>query len=135
MLSSKREHRSSPENRAENERLRAQVAYLGELRPLREQERRRRSAPSFSLKGQHRLDARGFRALARSTFFYHQARLRNPDPHADLKAAITAVFEGNRGRYGIVAFIGCWSTPDIRSRRRPLDGLIPVQYWAQAIEA
>jgi len=38
--------------------------------------------------------------LARSTFFYHQARLTRPDPHAELKAAITEAFEQARGRYG-----------------------------------
>jgi putative transposase len=38
--------------------------------------------------------------LARSTFFYHQARLDRPDPQAGLKAAITEAFEAARGRYG-----------------------------------
>lgn len=38
--------------------------------------------------------------LARSTFFYHQARPARPDPHTDLKAAITEAFEAARGRYG-----------------------------------
>ena len=38
--------------------------------------------------------------VARSTFFYHQARLTRPDPHADLKTAVTEVFEAARGRYG-----------------------------------
>lgn len=38
--------------------------------------------------------------LARSTFFYHQARLARPDPQADLKAAIRAVFVQAKGRYG-----------------------------------
>lgn len=38
--------------------------------------------------------------LARSTFFYHQARLTRPDPHAELKTAITEAFEAARGRYG-----------------------------------
>lgn len=38
--------------------------------------------------------------LARSTFFYHQARLARPDPQADLKAAIQAVFARANGRYG-----------------------------------
>jgi putative transposase len=38
--------------------------------------------------------------LARSTFFYHQARLTRPDPQATLKAAITEVFEQAKGRYG-----------------------------------
>ena len=38
--------------------------------------------------------------LARSTFFYHQARVSTPDPQADLKAAIRSVFETNLGRYG-----------------------------------
>lgn len=36
--------------------------------------------------------------LARSTFFYHQARLERPDPHAELKKAITTTFEENRRR-------------------------------------
>ena len=38
--------------------------------------------------------------LARSTFFYHQARLTRPDPHAVLKTAITKAFTAARGRYG-----------------------------------
>jgi putative transposase len=38
--------------------------------------------------------------LARSTFFYHQAKLAQPDPRADLKAAIAAVFQAAYGRYG-----------------------------------
>ena len=38
--------------------------------------------------------------LARSTFFYHQARLQAPDPQAELKAAVTEIFEKNHGRYG-----------------------------------
>ncbi|MFI6099464.1 IS3 family transposase [Lentzea sp. NPDC051213] len=38
--------------------------------------------------------------LARSTFFYHQARLDRPDPQAALKAAITGVFTQAQGRYG-----------------------------------
>lgn len=38
--------------------------------------------------------------LARSTFFYHQARLALPDPDAELKAAITEAFKVARGRYG-----------------------------------
>jgi putative transposase len=38
--------------------------------------------------------------LARSTFFYHQARLQAPDPQAALKAAVTEIFNKNHGRYG-----------------------------------
>jgi putative transposase len=38
--------------------------------------------------------------LARSTFFYHQARLQIPDPQEALKAALRAVFTANHGRYG-----------------------------------
>jgi putative transposase len=38
--------------------------------------------------------------LARSTFFYHQARLQAPDPHAALKSAVTEIFKKNHGRYG-----------------------------------
>lgn len=38
--------------------------------------------------------------LARSTFFYHQARVARPDPQAALKTAIREVFEQVQGRYG-----------------------------------
>lgn len=38
--------------------------------------------------------------LARSTYFYHQARFARPDPRAELKAEITAAFTAARGRYG-----------------------------------
>jgi putative transposase len=38
--------------------------------------------------------------LARSTFFYHQARLQGPDPKEKLKAAVTEIFGTNHGRYG-----------------------------------
>lgn len=39
-------------------------------------------------------------SLARSTFFYHQARLTRPDPHTGLKTAIAEAFEQAHGRYG-----------------------------------
>lgn len=38
--------------------------------------------------------------LARSTFFYHQSRLQNPDPQAKIKAAVREIFEKNHARYG-----------------------------------
>lgn len=38
--------------------------------------------------------------LARSTFFYHQARFQSPDPQAEIKAAVREIFEKNHGRYG-----------------------------------
>jgi putative transposase len=38
--------------------------------------------------------------LARSTFFYHQARLQAPDPQEALKVAVTEIFRKNQGRYG-----------------------------------
>jgi putative transposase len=38
--------------------------------------------------------------LARSTFFYHQARLQGPDPQAAFKSAVTEIFTKNHGRYG-----------------------------------
>lgn len=43
------------------------------------------------------LDAAG---LARSTFFYHQAKRDQPDPQAELKAAIQDAFQAAHGRYG-----------------------------------
>lgn len=38
--------------------------------------------------------------LARSTFFYHQAKQGLPDPLAELKTAIGEVFDDAHGRYG-----------------------------------
>lgn len=38
--------------------------------------------------------------LARSTFFYHQARLALPDPQSELKAAIQDAFTAVKQRYG-----------------------------------
>ncbi|WP_238353150.1 IS3 family transposase [Kribbella solani] len=54
-----------------------------------------------ALKADHRLEVLlEVAGLARSTFFYHQARLASPDPRAALKTAIREVFENNKGRYG-----------------------------------
>ncbi|WP_241565980.1 hypothetical protein [Prescottella agglutinans] len=45
-----------------------------------------------SLKAEHRLDVLlEIAGLARSTFFYHQARRQALDPNAELKAAICEV--------------------------------------------
>jgi putative transposase len=53
----------------------------------------------IALKAEHRLDVLlDVARLARSTFFYHQARLTRPDPQAELKSTITEVFELNRRR-------------------------------------
>lgn len=38
--------------------------------------------------------------LARSTFFYHQARILAPDPQETLKTRITKIFKKSHGRYG-----------------------------------
>lgn len=38
--------------------------------------------------------------LARSTYYYHAARLEREDPHRSLKAAITGIFAANKARYG-----------------------------------
>ena len=55
----------------------------------------------IALKAEHRLEVLlDVAGLARSTFFYHQAKLNGPDPRASLKAAITEVFKKNHGRYG-----------------------------------
>lgn len=54
-----------------------------------------------SLKAEHRLDLLlQVAGLARSTFFYHQAKMDEPDPRAELKAAVTAAFTAAEGRYG-----------------------------------
>jgi len=55
----------------------------------------------LDLKADHRLCVLlAVAGLARSTFFYHQARLQRPDPNAELNAAISTVFEQAKGRYG-----------------------------------
>lgn len=54
-----------------------------------------------SLKAQYHLEVLlAVSGLARSTFFYHQARLRDPDRRAELKTAITEEFDRAHGRYG-----------------------------------
>ena len=54
-----------------------------------------------SLKAEHPLPALLEAAgLARSTYFYHQARMDRPDPQARLKDAIKEAFARARGRYG-----------------------------------
>ncbi len=53
------------------------------------------------LKSQHRLEyLLEAASMARSTFFYHQKRLSEPDKHAGLKQAIRESFERNKHRYG-----------------------------------
>lgn len=53
----------------------------------------------IDLRAKHRLDVLiEIAGLARSTFFYHQARLDRPDPHSELKTAITTTFAENRRR-------------------------------------
>ncbi|MDH6285105.1 putative transposase [Rhodococcus sp. LBL1] len=55
----------------------------------------------LALRAEHRLDVLLEAAgVARSTFFYHQARLRGPDPHTELKAVIGEIFARSHGRYG-----------------------------------
>jgi putative transposase len=54
-----------------------------------------------TLKAEHALtDLLAVARLSRSTFFYHQARLDDPDRHAALKAEIRRVFDRFNGRYG-----------------------------------
>ncbi|SEB92051.1 IS3 family transposase [Arthrobacter woluwensis] len=54
-----------------------------------------------SLKAEHPLPALLEAAgLARSTYFYHQARMSRPDPQAQLKDAAREAFAQARGRYG-----------------------------------
>jgi putative transposase len=55
----------------------------------------------LDLKAAHRLSLLlEVAGLARSTFFYHQARLTRPDAHAELDEAIQAAFSRAKGRYG-----------------------------------
>jgi len=54
-----------------------------------------------TLKAQHALtDLLAAAGLARSTFFYHQAKHAAPDPWGSLKAEIRRVFDRFNGRYG-----------------------------------
>jgi putative transposase len=55
----------------------------------------------IALKAEHRFAVLlQIAGLARSTFFYHQARMRQPDPLAELKSAITEAFANSHSRYG-----------------------------------
>ena len=55
----------------------------------------------MALKADHRLSVLLAAAgLARSTFYYQQARQARPDPHAALDAAIRTAFTQAKGRYG-----------------------------------
>ncbi|WP_307049360.1 IS3 family transposase [Arthrobacter oryzae] len=55
----------------------------------------------MALKAEHRLEVLlDVAGLPRSMFFYHQARLLAPDPQAELKAAVTGIFEKSHARYG-----------------------------------
>lgn len=55
----------------------------------------------IALKAEHRLELLlDVAGLPRSTFFYHRARLLAPDPQAELKAAVTSIFEKSHARYG-----------------------------------
>jgi len=51
----------------------------------------------LALKADHRLAVAG---IARSTFFYHQARVARPDPASALHEAIRTAFTQAKGRYG-----------------------------------
>ena len=54
-----------------------------------------------ALKSTHELeDLLRISKVARSTFYYHAAKLDAPDRHAQLKALIKKIFEENRARYG-----------------------------------
>ena len=87
--------------RTENERLRAEVAYLGKLRALRSQERRAKVRAVDDLKAQFPLALLlSIAHLPRSTFYDHRNRLRRADRHAELKEAIRETFEDAKGAYG-----------------------------------
>ncbi|MGC5077773.1 IS3 family transposase [Agrococcus sp. DT81.2] len=58
------------------------------------------AAAVISRKAEHRLEVLQVAGLARSTFFYHQSRVAQPDLQAGLEAAIRAAFEAAKGRYG-----------------------------------
>ena len=82
-------------------RLEAENAYLKKIAGLEESGTRLKVQAIVILKSQHRLqyllDAAG---MPRSTLFYHQKRLSEPDKHAALKDAIRESFERNKHRYG-----------------------------------
>ncbi|PZQ27185.1 MAG: IS3 family transposase, partial [Corynebacterium propinquum] len=87
--------------RREVEKLQAENAYFKKIAGLEESGTRLKVQAIVILKSRHRLqyllDAAG---MPRSTFFYHQKRLSEPDKHAALKDAIRESFERNKHRYG-----------------------------------
>ncbi|MGJ4092168.1 IS3 family transposase [Corynebacterium macclintockiae] len=82
-------------------RLEAENAYFKKIAGLEESGTRLKVQAIVILKSHHRLEylleAAG---IPRSTFFYHQKRLNEPDKYAVLKDAIRECFERNKHRYG-----------------------------------
>ncbi|MGJ4082155.1 IS3 family transposase [Corynebacterium macclintockiae] len=82
-------------------RLEAENAYFKKIAGLEEPGTRLKVQAIVILKSHHRLEylleAAG---IPRSTFFYHQKRLNEPDKYAVLKDAIRECFERNKHRYG-----------------------------------
>ncbi|MDV6271433.1 IS3 family transposase [Rhodococcus globerulus] len=86
--------------RTENERLRAEVTYLGKLRALKSQERRAKVRAVEDLKAHYPLPRLlQIADLPRSTFYDRRNRLRRADRHGELKAAIRKTFEDAKGAY------------------------------------
>ena len=87
--------------RAENERLRAEVAYLGKLRALKSQERRAKVQAVDDLKAHYPLPLLlQIADLPRSTFYDHRRRLGRGDTRTDIKEAIRGAFEAANSAYG-----------------------------------
>lgn len=57
--------------------------------------------------------------IARSTYFYHQARSGRPDRHAELKEAIHKAFTAAQGQVRTGAFTRFWSARAGSWLRRP----------------
>lgn len=83
------------------QQLEAENVYLKKLRGGEKPAARIKTQIIAIGKSEHRLgDLLRAAGLTRSTYFYHLQRLNRPDKHADLKAAIQAIFTAHQQRYG-----------------------------------
>lgn len=90
--------------RVENQRLRAEVAYLkieGLSRGTHRPRERERAKAIEELRPEHTLPTLlEVTGMARSTFYYHLKQLKFPDKYKQEKNEIVSIYHDHKGRYG-----------------------------------
>lgn len=87
--------------RRENQRLQAENAYLKKIAGTQGPRTRLKVETISTLISQHDLiDLLAAADVAKSTYYYHLARMHAPDKYASLKAEIVRLFEQHKHRFG-----------------------------------